>query len=96
MLRFVIVTWGLVAAWLWWIYAPKSTAATVIGAVVLVAASITLGVLMTRRSRRLRGRDEFVNARLEYHSLGGRRHWRREKPARDDDGGRELTLGGGF
>jgi len=96
MLRFMVVTWGLVGGWLWWLFAPKSGAATVAGLLVLAAVTFGLAVLMMRRSRRLRGGHEYVNARLEYHQGMSRDRWRRAAPAREDDGGRELTLGSGW
>jgi len=96
MIRFVVVTWGLVGGWLWWLFAPKGAALSVAALAVLGLLTLWLGTAMMRRARRLRGDHEYVNARLEYHQGMSRDRWRRAEPARDDDGGSEFTLGGGW
>lgn len=96
MLRFVATTWTLVAGWLWWAFVPKGGGATIVGGLMLAVCSSALLAVMVRRSRRLAGHHEHVNARLEYHQGMSRDRWRRAKPARGDDGGMELTLGSGW
>lgn len=96
MFRFVLLTWGLVLAWGWWLFAVKSTALAVGSGVLLGAITLTLAVVMYRRSSRLRGEHEYVNARLEYHSNASKSHWKRAETARGDDGGAEMSLGGGL
>ena len=95
-IRFVIITWGLAAGWAWLLFGQKSATSGIAGGIVL--AAITLGVFgyMVRRSTRLSGGHEHVNARLEYHQGFSKNRWKRAKPARGDDGGSELTLGKGF
>jgi hypothetical protein len=96
MFRFVVLTWGLVAGWGWWLFAAKSTTLAVVIGILLGAITLTLALIMYRRSRRLRGEHEYVNARLEYHSNASKSHWKRAKPSRGDDGGAEMSLGGGL
>jgi hypothetical protein len=96
MLRFVVVTWGLVGGWTWWVFAPKDGVASLVGAILLGSATVVLAWVMVRRSSRLRAGHEYVNARLEYHSGMSSGRWKRARPARDDDGGSELTLGSGW
>lgn len=92
-IRFFVTTWGLTIGWGWWLLAPKAAGTRIVGLVVLLAMTAILGGGMTRRSRRLRGDHEYVNARLEYHSGFSRGRWRRTETARGDDGGSEITMG---
>jgi hypothetical protein len=94
--RFVLFTWGLVAGWGWLLFGVRTPGAAFAGAALLGAATLIGAAFMVRRARRLRGGHEYVNARLEYHAGNSSRVWRRARPARDDDGGSELTLGGGW
>jgi hypothetical protein len=94
MIRFIAFTWGLGAAWVWLLFAQKGTVANVLGAIVLGSVTVGLFVFMIRRSNRLNAGHEYVNARLEYHQGFSKGRWKRSKPARGDDGGSELTLGG--
>ena len=96
MIRFVVLTWGLVIGWGWWLFAAKSSAATLVIGLLLGVITLALAGAMFRRSRRFRSEHEHVNARLEYHSKAGSRHWQRSKPARGDDGGAAMSLGGGL
>lgn len=93
MIRFLLATWGLTFGWGWWVFAPKSATARLVGLAVLIAATTVLALAMRARSRRLRGDHEYVTARLEYHSGFSRGRWRRTETARGDDGGSEITMG---
>ncbi len=95
MIRFFVTTWGLTIGWGWWLVAPKNPTVRVLGFVALAVATAVLAVGMNRRARRLRGNDEHVTARLEYHSGFSQGRWRRTDTARGDDGGAEFTLGHG-
>jgi len=94
MIRFIAFTWGLGAAWAWLLFSQKSTVANVLGIIILSGATVGLFGFMIRRSNRLSGGHEYVNARLEYHQGFSKGRWNRSKPARGDDGGSEFTIGG--
>jgi hypothetical protein len=96
MFRFIAFTWGLAAAWAWVVFTDSGRSTGLIG--FIAVGSITLGLFffMVRRSNRLSGSHEYVNARLEYHRGFSQNRWKRSKPARGDDGGSELTLGSGW
>lgn len=96
MLRFVLSAWGLAAGWAWLLFAQKGHVASLVGGTILGLVTLGLFAFMVRRSNRLTSNHEHVNARLEYHSGFTRGRWRRNRPARDDDGGSELTLGRGL
>ena len=96
MIRFIVVTWGLAAGWAWWLFAQKGSLANVGGGVLLGVCTVGVFAHMVRRSNRLSAGHEHVTARLEYHRGFSNDRWKRSKPARGDDGGSELTLGGGW
>lgn len=95
-LRFIAFTWGLAAAWAWLMFTGGGRAAGLAGLLVVGGATLAAFVHMVRRSNRLRGGHEYVNARLEYHRGFSRDRWRRSRPAQGDDGGSEFTLGSGW
>lgn len=93
-LKFLVVTPSLSLGWAWWLFAGKSGTASLIGGIFLGGITVWLGVMVTRRSRRLRSDNEHVTARLEYHSGLSQGRWWCNKPARGDDGGSEPTMSG--
>ena len=66
------------------------------GVLLAGGATLSLFIFMIRRSNRLSGGHEHVNARLEYHQGFSKARWKRSKPARGDDGGGEFSIGRGF
>jgi hypothetical protein len=96
MVRFIAFTWGLAAAWAWVLFTDGGRSTGFVGLLGVLAATLGLFVFMVRRSRRLGAGHEYVNARLEYHSGFSQGRWRRDRPARGDDGGSELDVGRGF
>ena len=96
MIRFVAFTWGLAGAWAWMLFTDSGRNAGILGYVLVLGATLALFVYMVRRSNRLSGGTEHVNARLEYHQGFSKARWKRNKPARGDDGGSEFSIGRGF
>lgn len=94
MIRFIAFTWGLAGAWAWVLFTDRGRGTGVVGIVLVAGATLGLFVFMVRRANRLAGGHEYVNARLEYHRGFSQDRWKRDKPAKGDDGGSELTLGG--
>lgn len=96
MIRFIGFTWGLAGAWAWLLFTDGGRDAGVLGYGAVLGATLGLFVFMVRRSNRLSGGGEYVNARLEYHQGFSKARWKRNKPARGDDGGSEFSIGRGF
>ena len=96
MIRFVAITWGLGSAWAWWLFVYKSSSVQFVTGVLLAGVTLALFAFMIRRSNRLNAGYDYVTPRLEYHQGYSKERWRRNKPAREDDGGHELTLGSGW
>lgn len=96
MLRFIAFTWGFAAAWAWLLFTESGRSTGAVGYVILGGATLGLFAHMVRRSKRLAGGDEYVNARLEYHRGFSQDRWRRAKPAKGDDGGGEFSIGRGL
>jgi hypothetical protein len=91
MIRNILITYGLGAAWLWWVFAPLSVTVRSTVAIVLVVATIVLFGAVARRSRRLRSTHESISGRLITHVGGGQSRWDHH-----DDDGIESTVGGGW
>lgn len=86
MLGHMLLSYGLGAAYLWWLTAPLSPEASLALGVPLLAATTLLFWLMWRRSRRMRSDFEGLAPRLVTHGgfgAGGSR-WDRRRSDRND------------
>ena len=94
----MLLSYGLGAAYLWWLTAPLSSEASLaLGAPLLVATGV-LFWLMWRRSVRMRSDFEGLSPRLVTHGgfgAGGSR-WDRRRSDRDEPEDFEAHVGGGL